>query len=280
MNDQLRNELIGAVDDELDPILKRLREAAAGEKGISSVKLGEYKWKPTALLKRLQEGLSLGQRVNGIFIKPFIATDGFYTFASTDESEGFLTELLEEIRNESLVLMELAKSRGVGLDVPITDEGEESSGNVVVSQALENLTELWQALLLVLTMNVPLQTHKSCLASLSFLLAAYAYSLFALLNQICQIPSILVRAGGDFAPFANAVGGTNALWLLALCRRAPMLATPALTITADLVRRAPRGGARAPHAGGLPYCSIASLQSATEQRRREEARLRRGRSQL
>ena len=72
----------------------------------------------------------MGQRVNGIFIKPFIATDGFYTFASTDESEGFLTELLEEIRNESLVLMELAKSRGVGLDVPITDEGEESSGQL------------------------------------------------------------------------------------------------------------------------------------------------------
>ena len=252
-NDQLRNELIGAVDDELDPILKRLREAAAGsEKGISSVKLGEYKWKPTALLKRLQEGLSLGQRVNGIFIKPFIATDGFYTFASTDESEGFLTELLEEIRNESLVLMELAKSRGVGLDVPITDEGEESSGNVVVSQALENLTELWQALLLVLTTNVPLQTHKSCLASLSFLFSSLRLPLpFALLNQICQILSILVRAGGDFAPFANAVGGTNALWLLALCRRAPMLATPALTITADLVRRAPRAVPVLLNAGGL-----------------------------
>ena len=60
----------------------------------------------------------------------------------------------------------------------------------------------------------------------------------------------LVRAG-EGAPFANLAGGSQMVWLLSLCRRVPPLATLALNIVGDLVRRTSRAVPHLLNAGGL-----------------------------
>ncbi len=84
--------------------------------------------------------------VGGIFIAPFIATDGFYRFAGATEAANFLGALIEGLRHESRFITEMHSHLGLGLDA--TSAGVEAMVKEApkeASTAEQTLTELWHA---------------------------------------------------------------------------------------------------------------------------------------
>ena len=225
-----RTVLRRAIDAELAPILSRLRKtAAASDKGIGAVRPGDVRWKPAALSRRLATDGEADLCVGGLHIRPFIAADGFFNFGAPEDAAAFLVALLESLRNESRFLLERKATH---------DQ--------------QSLGDLWHALHLLLSTNAPLQTHKACLTSTGFFFGATRLPTERdVLTRVCEVLQTLVRAGGDGALFANLVSGPHLLWLLSLCRSAPPLATLALSIVADVVRRASRSVPHLLNSGGL-----------------------------
>ena len=92
------------------------------------------------------------------------------------------------------------------------------------SHAASNLSVLWEALLLLLQTNAPLRSHGVCVASIGFVIGTMRLPVTLRVHElVCQVVALLCKpgAGGESAPFANALTGRHMLYLLSVCRRTP-----------------------------------------------------------
>ena len=55
-------------------------------------------------------------QVGELYVRPFVATDGFYKFRDSQQTVDFLTELFKAARNESRFLLQVHRQLGAGLD--------------------------------------------------------------------------------------------------------------------------------------------------------------------
>ena len=251
-----RTALKRAVGSELEPIFHYLWDAARGGTGIGAVRAGDVVWDPSALVRRMvRTGTELV--VGGLFIRPFVAAEGFHRFSSAEKAGDFLVNLLKAIHSESIFFGALTTQIGAGL----CDHQDASPDAVLnraqtvpseVEQASHNLNELWEALQLLLSTNVGLQAHHACLAYVDFLFAVPRLLLpYAVQARVCQVIGLLLKAGEGSTSFAHAIGGRQMVWLLSVCRRAPPLAVLVLNVALDLVRRSPRAIFELFASGGL-----------------------------
>ncbi len=108
-------QLRATLDEEVRPIVELLRERAIRGDGLRTVTVGDVSWASAALIARL-EADETDLKAGGLYLEPFVAADGLYSFPTAAAAGQFLTALLVALQDASYTLR---------IALPAAETGEE-----------------------------------------------------------------------------------------------------------------------------------------------------------
>ena len=243
-------------------------------------------WAPTALLAKLAAA-ETDLNVGGLFLEPFVAADGKFSFATAAAAGHFLAALITALRDLSRPLHSAVMSasqprfaieaeeeeaasaatgaRGAQDDARYAQDdalgaqddalGEALDAETAVGRVGRHAALMWKALLQLLTLHASLCTHRACVASADFFFGSVRSPMpLSVLSLVLQVLQALSKPGGAVVgaiEFASSVKGAHLLGLVALSTRTPTLAAGSLGLVVDLVRRSPAAVLAFLRLGGL-----------------------------
>ena len=265
-----RARLRVALEDELGPIVESLR-VGDGRAGA-----------PTALLAKLAAA-ETDLNVGGLFLEPFVAADGKFSFATAAAAGHFLAALITALRDLSRPLHSAVMSasqprfaieaeeeeaeaaatsaRGAqddalyAQDDALGAQDDALDAETAVVRLGRHAALMWKALLQLLTLHASLCTHRACVAAADFFFGSVRSPMpLSVLSLVLQVLQALSKPGGAVVgaiEFATSVKGAHLLGLVALSTRTPTLAAGSLGLVVDLVRRSPAAVLAFLRLGGL-----------------------------
>ena len=239
-------------------------------------------WAPTALLAKLAAA-ETDLNVGGLFLEPFVAADGKFSFATAAAAGHFLVALITALRDLSRPLHSAVMSasrprfaieageeeeeaaatsaRGAqddalyAQDDAICAQDDALDAETAVWRVGRHAALMWKALLQLLTLHASLCTHRACVASADFFFGSVRSPMpLSVLSLVLQVLQALSKPGGAVVgaiEFASSVKGAHLLGLVALSTRTPTLAAGSLGLVVDLVRRSPAAVLAFLRLGGL-----------------------------
>ena len=229
-------------------------------------------WAPTALLAKLAAA-ETDLNVGGLFLEPFVAADGKFSFATAAAAGHFLAALITALRDLSRPLHSAVMSASQPRFAIEAEEEEEEAAATsargaqddALGEALDAETAvgrvgrhaalMWKALLQLLTLHASLCTHRACVAAADFFFGSVRSPMpLSVLSLVLQVLQALSKPGGAVVgaiEFASSVKGAHLLGLVALSTRTPTLAAGSLGLVVDLVRRSPAAVLAFLRLGGL-----------------------------
>ena len=195
-----------ALEDELSPIVESLR--------VRDGRAGAPSTAPTALLAKL-EAAETDLNVGGLFLEPFVAADGKFSFATAAAAGHFLAALITALRDLSCPLRSAVMSASRPRFAIEAEEEEEAAAAAAtgaqgaqddaigaqydaLDEALDAETAvvrlgrhaalMWKALLQLLTLHASLCTHRACVAAADFFFGSVRSPMpLAVLSLVLQV---------------------------------------------------------------------------------------------
>jgi hypothetical protein len=164
-------------------------------------------WAPTALLAKLAAA-ETDLNVGGLFLEPFVAADGKFSFATAAAAGHFLVALITALRDLSRPLHSAVMSASqprFAIEAEEEEEeaaatsargaqddafGEALDAETAVGRVGRHAALMWKALLQLLTLHASLCTHRACVASADFFFGSVRspmpLSVLSLVLQVLQ----------------------------------------------------------------------------------------------